>query len=621
MLSLAYDRVLYMLSKDPEEEVTDTDNFVVRYICNRNSVLQELFWNAWEETEAKLYQTIFKRLMVSFKIKKSNLTSVLNRLLQDLMKDETVEFYSDKYFEFDKKRHSNYADTKEIPFKAMNTYLSKFLDPAVTPEELEIFLNSVFMIDHVKIDISESSRLPRKQKTVLNEDIFRKLVNIGMFNNTELIFNIQTYIKHFKLALDNYKLILEKDEFQEMTKYLKSEFEKNIIGCPSQCPSCGKFCEREIHTNNGKCQIKTGHQISSMGGKVWNADENNSAIMIMCDDYKNYTQMHLSCGVMTWGDFKDKFGNDWDWDLPNEEKYRSKQQSNQKIMRDIWNKFGRGILNYLHQFQGTDISFVPYTTYDEVNRSLLPIKYFICFVIDGTGSMSRDISRVIVSVGQLINSFISRGDSAQFRVVIYRDHCDSILIETFPSEKRFTANHNNVVNFLNSIVATGGGDYPEAVLDGLAVAAIHSDWKCSPEIRNKIIHIFDAPPHGDFPDYTSHSSYSNKGNCCCCNHETKCTFDWDKHVWSVLKKFKIEYHAINTTSGRLELDSYNTVLHAIKRKALEFKHMINIDLIFSKYESKMRKELGYLCGNFQVVGKEVVNDAILKIFVDFKKEK
>ena len=43
-------------------------------------------------------------------------------------------------------------------------------------------------------------------------------------------------------------------------------------------------------------------------------------------------------------------------------------------------------------------------------------------------------------------------------------------------------------------------------------------------------------------------------------------------------------------------------------------------MIFSKYESKMREELGPLCGNYQVVGKEVVNDAILKIFVDRTEE-
>ena len=235
-------------------------------------------------------------------------------------------------------------------------------------------------------------------------------------------------------------------------------------------------------------------------------------------------------------------------------------------MKNIWNKFGQSILDYHYQTQDTDISFVPYTTYEEVNEPLLPLKYNICFVIDGTGSMSRDISRVRISVGQLIKHFASRGSSSEFRVVIYRDHCDEKLIETFPEGKRFTLEQKDVEDFLNSVVATGGGDFPEAVLDGLATAATQSDWKFSSGIRNKIIHIFDAPPHGDFPKYTEHKSYSNRNNCCCCNQGTKCKFDWNRDVWRKFKRFNIEYHAIYTTSDKLEFDTRDNVLKVIKKR-------------------------------------------------------
>ena len=104
-----------------------------------------------------------------------------------------------------------------------------------------------------------------------------------------------------------------------------------------------------------------------------------------------------------------------------------------------------------------------------------------------------------------------------------------------------------------------------------------------------IIHIYDAPPHGDFPNYESHSSKSNRGNCCCCNHGSLCNFDWKRDVWKPIEKYNIQYHGICT--GK--------------------------DSFIEKFEDSMKKNLGELCGKFQMVGKEQVSDAILQIFIDF----
>ena len=105
--------------------------------------------------------------------------------------------------------------------------------------------------------------------------------------------------------------------------------------------------------------------------------------------------------------------------------------------------------------------------------------------------------------------------------------------------------------------------------------------------RNVIIHIFDAPPHGDFPNYTAHSNRSSK-HCCCCNHGTFCPFDWERDVWSNFRKFLVKYNGINTGKSLPE------------------------------FEETMKSNLGELCGEFQAVSKEVVNDAILQIFIDCK---
>ncbi|KAI6647914.1 Von willebrand factor type A domain protein [Oopsacas minuta] len=154
--------------------------------------------------------------------------------------------------------------------------------------------------------------------------------------------------------------------------------------------------------------------------------------------------------------------------------------------------------------------------------------------------------------------------------------------------KKFTTQHRSVQQFLENVKPEGGGDYPEAVLDGLANAATKCDWELKPGVRNVIIHIYDAPPHGDFPNYNSHDSKSSKENCCCCNHGKLCNFDWKTDVWNILQKFQIQYHGINT--GRC----------------------------LPQYEATMKDNLKGLCGDFQTVGKEVVNEAIVQIFIDYK---
>ena len=463
MLFLALERVREEVKKDPGKKVTDTNNFVIQYICNRNEILQNLFRVKWQEVEEKLYQIIFDKMKQAFTITNLKLNNVLNLLVLDLeSKSENNEFDSDIFFQFIE-HDKNFKETKEIPHKAVNHYFRKYLDPAISKEDFTKFLLDVFEVDGIQVKVCETYTLPCKHsEPVLNEDTFSKLVNTEMFNETELIFNIYNFVKHFQSILKDYSFDLNQDDFQEIILNLKKEFEKNVIGCPSQCPSCGKFCEREIHTNEGKCQIKTGHQISSMGGNVWNADESNTAVLFICDDYKEHTQINLLGNSLTWEEFKNKCGSEWDWNLPNEEKYKYKQQENPQLMKDVWNKYGNGILNYVNVKQETTITFVPYTTFEQVNEPLLPINYYICFVIDGTGSMNIDIARVIVSVGQLISSFISQGNSSQFRVVVYRDHCDENIIETFPSTNDFTHQQNTVEDFLSNIKTTGGGDFPEA---------------------------------------------------------------------------------------------------------------------------------------------------------------
>ena len=595
----ANDTMTREINNTTEKAVNNIDNFVVQYICNRNKLFRELFQEHWNSIENELYHLAARNMKLEFKKQIQDTIKLFEMLLTSL-EEKSATFRNSEEKAFDSDSNFEIVDievyktdpelmlkAKESPFKAMVMYLRMYL-ARVTPEEFRSTLHSTFDVDGILVKASDTFVLCEKSvisTEILNENLFKKLRNTKMFNN-ENIFNISEYITGFLVELQNYEYHFPEIEFKELVKPTKEEFEKNAIGCPSQCPSCGKLCERELHPNDGKCQIKTGHQICSMGGKVWHNDSEQTAVLLMCDDYKDNTRVILPGQHMDWGQFKEKCGNMWDWTLPVEEKYVTLQRHNREKMMLIWNTFGNGILQY-YRNKGTDIKYVPFTS-DDVYKTHFSTKYFICFVIDGTGSMSTDIARARISVGQFISKYKEQGSESEFKVVIYRDHCDSDIIEMFPNTTKFTTDYESVKKFLQSVVPRGGGDYPEAVLDGLATAAKRCEWVSKPGTRNVIIHKYDAPPHGDFPNYNSHSAHSHAGNCCCCNKGKLCHFDWERDVWSILQRFQIQYHGINTGNNLLG------------------------------YEATMKTNLKALCGDFQTVGKEVVNEAILQIFIDYK---
>ena len=590
---------------DPDPEIVDIDNFAVQYICNRNELIKIEFQRQWDLLTDELYVVTVEEMKIKFTKQVGTLKRVLKKLLDSLVDrcdksesacSENKAFDSDSNFELAEIGVSKEVGTelslkgRESPFKAMLTYLRMYLDPKVTSLEFDTFFANIFMVDDVKIKLSDTFILCDKlidPTNVLDEDTFKKLSNTKMFHS-ENIFNIHEYISNFLSILTEYEYKLTKAEFEELIRPMKEEFEKDVIGCPSRCPTCGKLCERELHPNDGNCQIKTGHQICSMGGNVWNNDGEKSAVLFMCDDYTDNTRVLIPGYTMNWGQFKEKCGNDWDWTLPKDEKYSAKQRSNREKMIKIWNKFGKGILKYYLQTHGTKIKYIPYTSVDEVYKTQLSVEYNICFVIDGTGSMCREIEKARISVGQFISKYKERGTESKFTVVIYRDHCDKNIIEMFPNNNKFTSQYETIQTFLEGVEASGGGDYPEAVLDGLATAATRCEWDNNLGTRNVIIHIFDAPPHGDFPNYKSHSRRSDESHCCCCNYGKLCHFDWEKDVWKIFCKLRIQYNGINT-GGNLP-----------------------------EFEEAMKSNLGELCGDFQVVGKEIVNDAILQIFIDYE---
>ena len=129
------------------------------------------------------------------------------------------------------------------------------------------------------------------------------------------------------------------------------------------------------------------------------------------------------------------------------------------------------------------------TQFRKYVQSLRERGYEVVVVIDSTGSMGgvlsetrKEIDRILMTLGTLIPTF-------RLGVVTYRDHNEDYLTRGAP----LTNQWYKAVAFLDEIVAGGGGDAPEAVLDGLRHAIKDMPWSAGS--KRVVILVGDAPPH------------------------------------------------------------------------------------------------------------------------------
>jgi Mg-chelatase subunit ChlD len=117
----------------------------------------------------------------------------------------------------------------------------------------------------------------------------------------------------------------------------------------------------------------------------------------------------------------------------------------------------------------------------------------LAFVIDTTGSMGGLIDAAKRQMIDMIER-LSRAAHVhmQLGVVEYRDH---------PPQDRMvyrvhglTENLSKARKTINSLRANGGGDEPEAVLDGILAACRELAWRKG--ARRIAVLVGDAPPHG-----------------------------------------------------------------------------------------------------------------------------
>lgn len=116
----------------------------------------------------------------------------------------------------------------------------------------------------------------------------------------------------------------------------------------------------------------------------------------------------------------------------------------------------------------------------------------IVFVFDSTGSMTRTIMDTKETIVQMLDVLRTLVPDARIGLVTYRDRSrrEEYLVRQVPLDLDYW----RASNFVQFVVAEGGGDRPEDVRAGLN-AAFAQHWR--PSTRRVVVLAGDAPAHSD----------------------------------------------------------------------------------------------------------------------------
>ncbi len=121
-----------------------------------------------------------------------------------------------------------------------------------------------------------------------------------------------------------------------------------------------------------------------------------------------------------------------------------------------------------------------------------PVPLDVLFLLDATGSMADEIDRLkrtIDTVADRVNQLDPRPD-VRFAMTLYRDEGDAFVTSSFD----FTSDVGVFRDALAEVVADGGGDYPEALDEGLAEALAAPAWRDPADAIQLVFLVADAPP-------------------------------------------------------------------------------------------------------------------------------
>lgn len=118
----------------------------------------------------------------------------------------------------------------------------------------------------------------------------------------------------------------------------------------------------------------------------------------------------------------------------------------------------------------------------------------VAFVVDATGSMGDELAYLTSELTDVVQRATDSLPAADIRTaaVVYQDHKGSDYL----TRHQGFADAAKTTSFLNDQRASGGGDAPEAVDYGLAVALDSLSWREDAAARLLFL-VLDAPPHQD----------------------------------------------------------------------------------------------------------------------------
>lgn len=123
----------------------------------------------------------------------------------------------------------------------------------------------------------------------------------------------------------------------------------------------------------------------------------------------------------------------------------------------------------------------------------------LAFLVDATGSMGDEISSIqktIKDIASRINQVSDKQLKIRYSLISYKDKSDSYRVKRYD----FTTNLGAYQEILNDLTAGGGGDYKEALNEGLDNAVSKITWTSNTDAVRLIFLIADAPAHLDYQD-------------------------------------------------------------------------------------------------------------------------
>lgn len=131
----------------------------------------------------------------------------------------------------------------------------------------------------------------------------------------------------------------------------------------------------------------------------------------------------------------------------------------------------------------------------------------LVFVLDTTGSMSEEITALARTIEEVTKMLELEKVSVRLGLVEFKDRGDSHVTRT----TRMTRDVKGFLERVREVRASGGGDTPEDVNEGVRVALEHLEWSQQSVARLAFV-IGDAPPHLDYQDTTSYAASARRAS-------------------------------------------------------------------------------------------------------------